>query len=140
MPAAAAIHIDTDTDDVFGKAYAFNRETGQRVNLATTGTGGGEASRVRSSASATPTLLATDEVVLLTNAAARTVAGGTVTAAANKGRIFVFKDAAGTGASAAVTFDPAGSELIDGAATKAVIGANYGTARVISDGTNWLTL
>ena len=55
------------------------------------------------------------------------------------GRIIIIKDEAGTAASANnITIDTEGAELIDGAAS-ITITANYGVARVYSNGTNWFS-
>lgn len=58
------------------------------------------------------------------------------TVGANKA--FIIKDETGGAGANNITVTPAGAETIDGAATF-VIGTNYGTCRLISDGANWFT-
>ena len=48
----------------------------------------------------------------------------------------VFKDSAGTAATNNVTINRADSATIDGATSQA-ISSNYGSMKLISDGTNW---
>ena len=48
----------------------------------------------------------------------------------------IFKDSAGTAATNNITITRADSAVIDGATTL-VISSNYGSAKIISDGTNW---
>ena len=48
----------------------------------------------------------------------------------------VFKDSAGTAATNNVTINRADSATIDGA-TSQTISSNYGSMKLISDGTNW---
>ena len=48
----------------------------------------------------------------------------------------VFKDSTGTAATNNITITRADSAVIDGATTL-VISSNYGSAKIISDGTNW---
>ena len=48
----------------------------------------------------------------------------------------IFKDSAGTAATNNVTINRADSATIDGATSQAV-GSNYGSMKLISDGTNW---
>lgn len=69
-------------------------------------------------------------------------AGSTVTGPANPraGQIIVIKDEGGNANTYNITFDPAGSATIDGSATKAIITAAYGAARVMFDGSNWWTV
>lgn len=139
MPIAGAIHLETAAGaEEYGRVWAFDQESGTRFELETKGAAGGNSMRTRTDATTTPALAATDEVLICTAAGARTV--GTPAAATSRGQIFVIKDGAGTGAAANITVDPNGAETIDGGATKAVVAANWGTARIISDGTNWLTL
>lgn len=81
-----------------------------------------------------------EKTVGLTNTAARTVnlvASGSVPA----GLIVWFKDEAGTGAAANVTFAPNGSDTINGVnASVALIQTNYGAVGFYSDGSGWFTL
>jgi hypothetical protein len=48
----------------------------------------------------------------------------------------VFKDSTGTAGTNSITITRADSAVIDGATTL-VISSNYGSAKIISDGTNW---
>ena len=88
---------------------------------------------VRTVTGTTDTLLNTDSVIIYTNTAAKTCNLPAV-AAIQPGRKFsVINTAAG-----AVTVDPAGAELIDGAATY-VVPATLGRVEFISTGTAWFT-
>jgi len=81
----------------------------------------------------------TDEVFIgvTDNSTARTVTLDTDHL--QSGRTVVVKDEAGTAASANnITIATEGSETIDGASTVSIT-ANYGVARLYSDGTNWFT-
>lgn len=139
MPITGAVHIEAPSaNEEYGRAWAYDQESGLRYELEIKGAAGGNSQRQRTDATTSPSLAATDEVLICTAAGARTL--GAVAASTCKGQVFIVKDGAGTGGSAAITFDPTGSETIDGGATKAIVGANYGTARVTSDGTNWWTL
>lgn len=139
MPITGAVHIEAPSaNEEYGRAWAFDQESGLRYELEIKGAAGGNSQRQRVDATTTPSLAATDEVLICTHASARTV--GSIAAALCKGQVFIIKDGNGSGGSANITFDPNGSETIDGGATKAIVAANYGTARVTSDGTNWWTL
>lgn len=66
-------------------------------------------------------------------------AGRTVTlptSIANSGRVIIIADEAGGAAADNITIDPEGAATIEGNATLA-IAADYGVARLYSDGTNW---
>lgn len=87
---------------------------------------------------ATYTTLATDYLVHLTNVAARTI---TVISAVSlvAGQMLIIKDAAGTGSSANVTINFSGGQTCDGQ-TSVVISADYGCARLYTDGSNFFTI
>lgn len=70
-------------------------------------------------------------------AAARTITLSTADMVA--GRIMYIKDESGAAGTNNITVDTQGSELIDGAAS-ITISANYGVAKLYSNGTNWFTL
>jgi len=77
-------------------------------------------------------------IVSVTNtAAARTITLATADTVA--GRIVIVKDTSGGAGTNNITVATEGSETIDGAATIAIT-ANYGVARLYSDGSNWFTL
>jgi hypothetical protein len=87
----------------------------------------------------TYTVLITDYYVGMSNVAARTV---TLCAAnaVNAGTMFVIKDEAGTGVTANITINRAGSDTIDGGTSVAVI-TNYGDKVLISDGSSkWFVM
>jgi|TARA_R110000751_G_scaffold79991_1_gene161216 hypothetical protein len=48
----------------------------------------------------------------------------------------IFKDSAGTAATNNITINRAGTATIDGA-TSQTVGSNYGSMKLISDGTDW---
>lgn len=85
----------------------------------------------------TYTALITDSVILCnTSGGAFTV---TVPAASTcKGRVYIVKDSGGAAGANNITIATSGGN-IDGTATK-LIAANYGSLRVVSDGTNWFTI
>ena len=60
------------------------------------------------------------------------------TAALAAGKVIIVKDIGGSGDTNNITIATEGDETIDGAATK-VIDADYGVARLYSDGTNWFS-
>lgn len=78
-----------------------------------------------------------DMVILVDTAAARTITLSTSDVA--EGRRIVIKDSTGGATVFNITVDTQGAELIDGAATAAIV-LNYGSLTLISDGTNWLTV
>ncbi|MGF7229539.1 MAG: beta strand repeat-containing protein [Candidatus Saccharibacteria bacterium] len=84
------------------------------------------------------TVLATDYIIAYTTlTAARTVT--LPTAIGVVGRLYIIKDEAGTAGTNNITLATTASQTIDGSASK-VINNNYGTAKVYSNGTNWLSL
>ena len=56
-----------------------------------------------------------------------------------EGKVIVVKDASGLAGTNNITIDTEGAELIDGAGSTS-IATNYGTVRLMSDGTNWFTI
>jgi len=86
------------------------------------------------SVSAAYTVAANDDVII-GNATTAAFAITLSSAVLQKGRLIRFKkiDASAN----AVTITPAGAETIDGAATLA-LGAQWASAAIYSDGTNWL--
>lgn len=83
------------------------------------------------------------------NTAGETIVGVTDTSAprtitldtddVKDGHIIIVKDESGGAAANNITIDTEGAETIDGAAS-ITITANYGVARIYSDGTNWFTI
>ena len=55
---------------------------------------------------------------------------------ASSNAAIVFKDSTGTAATNAITINRAGTATIDGA-TSQTIGSNFGSLKLICDGTNW---
>lgn len=81
------------------------------------------------------TVLSDDYLIRVTStAAARTITLPTAVGCA--GRVYEIKDASGGAATNNITIDGDGSETIDGAANITII-SNYGSARVMSNGTGW---
>ena len=79
----------------------------------------------------------TDYLIGVTStAAARTIT--LPTAVGSAGKTYIVKDESGGAATNNITLATTGGQTIDGAATIA-IAANYGVARVYSDGANWFT-
>lgn len=78
-----------------------------------------------------------DMVILVNTAAARTITLATSDVA--EGRTITIKDSTGGALANNITIDTEGAQLIDGAASIA-IALNYGSATVVSDGTNWFTV
>lgn len=60
------------------------------------------------------------------------------TAVGRVGKAFVVKDESGLAGTNAITVDGSGSETVDGSSSVS-ISANYGSVRLMSDGSNWLT-
>jgi len=84
------------------------------------------------------TTLETDYIVAKT---AITASGDTVTLETDTvkaGKVVIIKDESGGAATDNITIATEGAETIDGAAT-ITISADYGVARVYSNGTNWFT-
>lgn len=83
------------------------------------------------------------------NTAGETIVGVTDTSIARtitldaddvkSGHIFIIKDESGAAGTNNITIDTEGAENIDGVASIAIT-ANYGVARLYSDGTNWFTI
>lgn len=88
---------------------------------------------VRTVTGTVDTVLATDDVIVYTNTAAKAVALP-ADAARQPGKVYFFSNQA----AGAATITPA-SGTIDGAATLAVA-ATSGRAQIVSDGTNWFTV
>lgn len=88
---------------------------------------------VRTATGTVDTVLATDDVIVYSNTAAKAVSLP-AEAARQPGKVYFFSNQA-TGA---VTITPA-SGTIDGAATL-VVAATTGRAQIVSDGTNWFTV
>lgn len=86
------------------------------------------------SVAANYTTTANDVVLLVSSAAPRTIS----TNASDQilGRKLIIIDSTGSAGTNNITFDPAGSVTINGAAT-AVINTNRGVLRMICDGSNW---
>jgi len=59
-------------------------------------------------------------------------------ATAGSGTVLYIKDEAGTAGTNNITVDPAGAETVDGSTT-ILISANFGVARLYSNGANWFT-
>jgi hypothetical protein len=80
------------------------------------------------------TVLATDSVVSVSTASARTI--NLLSAASyTAGRILVIKDRTGSGAANNITINRDGTDTIDGANSVA-ISSNYGVVRLVSNGSN----
>ena len=83
------------------------------------------------------TAATTDYLIGVTStAAARTIT--LPTAVGSAGKTYIVKDESGAASVNNITLATTGGQTIDGAATIA-IAANYGVARVYSDGANWFT-
>ncbi len=89
---------------------------------------------VRTTAATTDTLLDTDSIIIYTAATAKTCNLPAAAAVPPGRRFVVINTAAG-----AVTVDPAGAELINGAANLAVT-ATTGRADFFTNGTAWFTV
>ncbi len=85
---------------------------------------------------ATYDTLSTDYCLLVAYSVTGTCAIRLMTADMANGRVITIKDSGGNAATHNITISTEGVETIDGAAT-AVIAANYGVVRLISDGSNW---
>ncbi len=101
---------------------------------------GGQVERLPLNRTATATdytTVDTDVIVAVTNTgAARTITLATATV--DEGRIVIVKDESGGAGTNNIIIATEGAETIDGAAS-VVINANYGVARLYSDGSNWFT-
>lgn len=84
------------------------------------------------------TVLVTDYLVWVNTSSARTI-NLPAAATAKDGAEFIIKDATGSAGANNITVDPNGTETIDGSATKA-ISTNYGSMRIVCDGSNWATI
>ncbi len=86
-----------------------------------------------------PTLTDTDGnyILLVDTSAARTI---TLPDPTLGNRVFVVKDTTGTSETNNITMARNGSENIDGVAASKVLSYNYGSWRIISDGTDWWTV
>lgn len=87
---------------------------------------------------ATHSLSATDFIIHSTYTPTNTQTITLTTAQTLDGRLIIIKDAGGNAAANNITIDTEGSEKVDGANSIAIT-ANYGVARLYSDGTNWFT-
>ena len=89
------------------------------------------------------TVLNTDYIILVTStAAARTItlpAPSSSAATSNVGRIFIIKDTSGGAYTNNITLSVSGGANIDGVST-AVIGSDYGSITVMSNGTQYYIL
>lgn len=77
-----------------------------------------------------------DTVLALMNTATTTATLTLSSSDAVEGRIVIVKDVGGNAATNAITVATEGTETIDGA-TSASIATNYGSLRLVSDGSNW---
>jgi len=98
----------------------------------------GGISMKRTATAASYTALITDYYIGITN----TSAAGTITlppaATAGNGKVYIIKDESGGAAGNNITVQGNGAELIDGANT-ALITTNYGSIKLMCNGTNWFT-
>jgi hypothetical protein len=81
-------------------------------------------------------ILATDAVILVT-AVPITL---TLPSPATVGQVYAIKDTTGTAETNAITLARFGAENIEGLAASRLLQVNFGSWRVISDGTNWWLL
>jgi hypothetical protein len=85
--------------------------------------------------SSSPYLVKTTEVIINVNTSAvRTIT--LPTAVGNSGKFYVIKDVTGLAGTNNITINTSGGQTIDGASSL-VIGTNYGSVQVFSDGTNY---
>ena len=87
-------------------------------------------------AGATYTVLRTDDIIHSTYSATGAVTITIPTALMAEKKTFTIKDAGGNAGINNITIATQGEETIDGSATL-VIDANYSSATLFSDGTNW---
>lgn len=99
--------------------------------------GGAQVAKVTAVAAASYAILDNDYIIGVNFAGAVTL---TLPDPTNvSGKIIIVKDESGAGATNNITIDPFGAELIDGAASL-IITANYGAARLYTNGTDWFTI
>jgi len=117
-----------------------------KIKASANGTGGADKLQlqsfggiVRNTTNITDTysLLASDDIILVTLAAAKTITIPTAQAVA--GRTIVVKDIAGNAGTYNITIATEGAETIDGSATT-VISGNYDSITMVSDGINWFNI
>lgn len=86
--------------------------------------------------STTGNLTTSGESVVLADTSGAALTVTLSSADAYEGNEVVVKDAGGNAGTNAITIDTEGSETIDGG-TSTSVGTNYGSARLVSDGSNW---
>lgn len=84
------------------------------------------------------TALLSDSIIAFTEVTAPRTLNLPAVATAGLGRVYVIKDQTGNAGTHNITVDPAGTELIDGVATR-VINTNFGSIHIYCNGVGWFT-
>jgi hypothetical protein len=92
----------------------------------------------RTATATTYTALVTDHYIGVTSTASARTINLPAAATCGAGKVFIVKDESGAAGTNNITLDCNASETIDGATTK-VISTNYGSTRIMCDGSNWFT-
>lgn len=128
------ITIDPDGAATFAQAVTLSGDVTASADFSLAGALSTSTRSISSSGNS-----AADDHVILVDSS-----GGAVTVTLRSedvedGREIVVKDSGGSAATNNVTVATEASETIDGAATS-VISTNYGSNKLVSDGTNWFTV
>ncbi len=118
---------------ILGTNAVFTRSMALWIQGGVLRTDGGIIRKLRSVASTSITVAATDHYVLSSTGGGAVAAS--LPASPETGREYIIKDNAGDAGSFNITITPAAGN-IDGSAT-AVINTNFGVARLIYNGTQW---
>lgn len=126
--------LETQQDFTFGSGLLVGDTLKRLISL-----NGGQVVARTTVANASYTALLSDYLIAYTSLSTGRIVSLPTAAIAGAGRSYLFKDETGLASAYNITIDPAGSQLIDGAATK-VINTSYGAVRAYCTGAAWFTI